>query len=244
VSAVGVRPIAIRVAFSCLHLTGSRPPSTDIGHGEFGNTVDRHGTDFLGQMLWNQVEGTEELLFSMWYPMRSNGSLRTGGKFQRRTIGYCSWWFSGQGKIGVHLEDSRRVYNGENSCRLRYYWETQSENCLSSRRKYFNLVRREGEIWDSRSTDQHFLDFGIVVGFATRPLFPEENATASHWMRGWVGHRAGLEGVVEWQFFTLPGLELWIFSRSVVHPLARQHKSYGFFQKRDSRARRLGGKIQ
>jgi hypothetical protein len=39
-------------------------------------------------------------------------------------------------------------------------------------------------------------------------LPPEEIAPGTHWIGGWVGHRAGLDDVEKRKFCTLPGLEL------------------------------------
>jgi hypothetical protein len=36
----------------------------------------------------------------------------------------------------------------------------------------------------------------------------EERAPGTHWIRGWVGPRAGLDDVKKRKFLTLPGLEL------------------------------------
>jgi hypothetical protein len=37
---------------------------------------------------------------------------------------------------------------------------------------------------------------------------PGERAPGTHWIGGWVGHRAGLDDVEKRKFLTLPGLEL------------------------------------
>jgi hypothetical protein len=42
-----------------------------------------------------------------------------------------------------------------------------------------------------------------VVSFTSRPLYP-----GTHWIGGWVDHRAGLDDVEKRKFLTLPGLEI------------------------------------
>jgi hypothetical protein len=45
---------------------------------------------------------------------------------------------------------------------------------------------------------------------ASRPnrFTPGERAPGTHWIGGWVGSRAGLDGVEKRKFLILPGLEL------------------------------------
>jgi hypothetical protein len=38
-------------------------------------------------------------------------------------------------------------------------------------------------------------------------LHPEETATGTHWLRGWVGSRVGLEAVEERKILPLPAIE-------------------------------------
>jgi hypothetical protein len=47
---------------------------------------------------------------------------------------------------------------------------------------------------------------------------PGERAPGTHWIGGWVGHRACLDDVEERKFLTLPGLEL----RPLGHPARSQ----------------------
>jgi hypothetical protein len=59
----------------------------------------------------------------------------------------------------------------------------------------------------------HVFLTSVLVGgewSASRPcLFtPEERAPDTHWIKGWVGPRAGLDEVEKRKFLTLPGLEL------------------------------------
>jgi hypothetical protein len=60
--------------------------------------------------------------------------------------------------------------------------------------------------------DRHFLDLGTswrwVVSFTPRPLYPRERDTGTHFIRGLVDPRAGLDDMEKRKFFTLPGLEL------------------------------------
>jgi hypothetical protein len=52
-----------------------------------------------------------------------------------------------------------------------------------------------------------------VVGFTLRPLNPRGKSPRYPLIGGWVGPRAGLDGVEKRKFLTLPGLELRPFSR-------------------------------
>jgi hypothetical protein len=65
--------------------------------------------------------------------------------------------------------------------------------------------------------DAYFLDLRTnlrwVVCFTPRPLYPRERALGTHWRRGWVGPRAGLDDMEKTKFLTLPGLELRTFGR-------------------------------
>jgi hypothetical protein len=59
---------------------------------------------------------------------------------------------------------------------------------------------------------QIFLTSALVGGewSASHPsrFTSGESAPGTHWMRGWVDPRAGLEDVEKRKFLTLPGLEL------------------------------------
>jgi hypothetical protein len=70
----------------------------------------------------------------------------------------------------------------------------------------------------SAFVDPHILDFGIssrwVVSFMPRPLYPRENRSLYHWIRGGVGPRTGLDDVKNREFLPLPGLELRLLCRS------------------------------
>jgi hypothetical protein len=46
-----------------------------------------------------------------------------------------------------------------------------------------------------------------------RPLYPAERYPGTHWIRGWVDPRAGLDDVGKRNFLILPGLELRPFGR-------------------------------
>jgi hypothetical protein len=50
----------------------------------------------------------------------------------------------------------------------------------------------------------------VVEWSASRPVrfTPEEKAPGTHWIGGWVDHRAYLDDVEKRKFLTLPGLEL------------------------------------
>jgi hypothetical protein len=65
-------------------------------------------------------------------------------------------------------------------------------------------------VWGSGRIDPHFLDLGTcwrwVVSFTPVPLYPGESAPGTHWIRGWVGPRTGLDDVEKRKFLTLPGL--------------------------------------
>jgi hypothetical protein len=51
---------------------------------------------------------------------------------------------------------------------------------------------------------------------------PEERATGTHWIGGWVGRRAGLDDVEKRKFLTIPGLEL--------RPLGRPARSQSLYR--------------
>jgi hypothetical protein len=57
-----------------------------------------------------------------------------------------------------------------------------------------------------------FLTSALVEGerSTSRPgrFTPEERAPGTHWIRGWVDLRAGLDNLEKRKFLTLPGLEL------------------------------------
>jgi hypothetical protein len=57
-----------------------------------------------------------------------------------------------------------------------------------------------------------------VVSFTPRPLYHRERVPGTHWIRGWVGPRAGLDDVDKRKFLTLPGLEL----QPLRHPVRSQ----------------------
>jgi hypothetical protein len=64
----------------------------------------------------------------------------------------------------------------------------------------------------SRCINTHFLNWALVGGerSASRPcrFILEERALGTHWIRGWVGPRAGLYAAEKRKILTLPGLEL------------------------------------
>jgi hypothetical protein len=66
-----------------------------------------------------------------------------------------------------------------------------------------------------------FLDLGTswrwLAGFSPGRFTPEEGAPGTHWIGGWVDHRAGLDDVKR-KFLTIPGLEL----RTLGHPARSQ----------------------
>jgi hypothetical protein len=78
--------------------------------------------------------------------------------------------------------------------------------CLTS-----SALRHEG-VWRSGCVDPHFVDLRTgwrrVVSFTPRPLYTRERAPSTHWIGGWVSHRAGLDDVEKRKFFTLPELTL------------------------------------
>jgi hypothetical protein len=47
-----------------------------------------------------------------------------------------------------------------------------------------------------------------MVSFTHRPLYPRERAPDTHWIRGWVDPRAGLDDVEKRNFCTLTVFEL------------------------------------
>jgi hypothetical protein len=55
--------------------------------------------------------------------------------------------------------------------------------------------------WESGGIAPCILDIGTswrwLVSFTPRPLYPRERAPYTHWTRGWVGPRAGLDTVVK-----------------------------------------------
>jgi hypothetical protein len=68
----------------------------------------------------------------------------------------------------------------------------------------------------------HIFLASVLVGgewSATRPscFIPEQWTLGIHWLGGWFGPRAGLDGVKNRKFLTLPGVEL---QPSVLQPAA------------------------
>jgi hypothetical protein len=63
-----------------------------------------------------------------------------------------------------------------------------------------------------------------MVSFTPRPLYPGERAPGTHWIEGWVGHRADLDDVEKRKFLTLPELEL--------RPLGRPARSQSLYRLR------------
>jgi hypothetical protein len=76
--------------------------------------------------------------------------------------------------------------------------------------------------------DPHFLDLGTswrwMVSFNPRPLYPRERTPGTHCIGGWVDPRVGLDNMVKWKFFTLPGLE--------PRPLSRPASSQSLYRLR------------
>jgi hypothetical protein len=70
--------------------------------------------------------------------------------------------------------------------------------------------------------DPCFLDLGArwrwVVCFTPLPLYPQGKSPYTHWIRGCVGPRAGLDAMDIWKFLTLLELEL----RPLGHPACSQ----------------------
>jgi hypothetical protein len=66
--------------------------------------------------------------------------------------------------------------------------------------------------YGSGCIDHIFLTSALVGGewSASSPgrFTPEERASVTHWIVGWVALRAGLDDFEKIKFFTLPGLEL------------------------------------
>jgi hypothetical protein len=62
---------------------------------------------------------------------------------------------------------------------------------------------------------------------ASRPgrFTSEERALCAHWIGGWMGFRAGLDGMNKLKFLTLPELEL--------RPLGRPARSQSLYRLRD-----------
>jgi hypothetical protein len=73
--------------------------------------------------------------------------------------------------------------------------------------------RRMGE-WIYRSTFS-VLDttWRWMVSFTPQPLYPRGKSPDTHWIRGWVGRRAGLDNLEKRKFLTLPRLELRLLGR-------------------------------
>jgi hypothetical protein len=65
--------------------------------------------------------------------------------------------------------------------------------------------------YGKRSYSSSVLDLGIrwrrVVSSMLRTFYPEERAPGTHWIRGWVGSRAGLDTVEKRRYLALPGIE-------------------------------------
>jgi hypothetical protein len=45
-----------------------------------------------------------------------------------------------------------------------------------------------------------------VVSFTPRPLYQQGKIRDTHWRRGWVSPRGGIDGVEKEKFLPLPGL--------------------------------------
>jgi hypothetical protein len=68
--------------------------------------------------------------------------------------------------------------------------------------------------------DPHFLDLGTRWKWsgqlhAPAPLPPGKEPPGTHWKRGWVDSRAGLDDMEKIKFLTLPGLKLRPLGRPV-----------------------------
>jgi hypothetical protein len=91
-----------------------------------------------------------------------------------------------------------------------------------------NKAPRHEDVWGSGCIDPRFLDLGTswrwVVSFTPRPLYPRERAPGTHWIRGWVNPRAGLDHMEKCKFFTPPGFEL--------QPLGRPARSQSLYRLR------------
>jgi hypothetical protein len=61
------------------------------------------------------------------------------------------------------------------------------------------------------------------------PLYPRERAPGTHFIGGWVDHRAGLDDMEKWKFLILPGLEL--PPRLLVQPVASRYIDSLFIDK-------------
>jgi hypothetical protein len=70
-----------------------------------------------------------------------------------------------------------------------------------------------------------FLTSALAGGqFHPRPLYSRERAPCTHWIRGWLDRRAGLDDVEKRKFLTLPGLEL--------RPLGRPARTQSLYRLR------------
>jgi hypothetical protein len=65
-----------------------------------------------------------------------------------------------------------------------------------------------------------------MVSFTPRLLYSRGKSPSTHWIGGWVGHRAGLEDMEKREFFTLPRLE--------IRPLGRNEDVWGEWMYRSS----------
>jgi hypothetical protein len=75
-----------------------------------------------------------------------------------------------------------------------------------------NLALRHEGVWRSGCIDPRLLELDTgwrwVVSFTPLPHYPRGKSFGTHWIGGWVDHRAGLDNMKKWKFLTLPVLEL------------------------------------
>jgi hypothetical protein len=70
--------------------------------------------------------------------------------------------------------------------------------------------------------DPHFLAGGEWSVSRPCRFIPRERARGTHWIGGWVGPRAGVDGVEKRKFLTVPGFEL--------RPLGRPARSQALYR--------------
>jgi hypothetical protein len=100
-----------------------------------------------------------------------------------------------------------RLWIGINLWTVVYECKEKLSLCLT------NYPLCQKSVWGSACIEPHIFLTAAWVGdewTASRPgrFTPEEKALSIHWIRGWVGRRAGLDDVEKRKFFTLPRLEL------------------------------------
>jgi len=100
----------------------------------------------------------------------------------------------------IHLASHRSHYVGKVA-------DIQLKHTTLFRAPVLNQEPYHEDIWGSGSVVEHILNLSTrwkwVVNFTSWPLYLQERTPGTHWRRGWVGTRAGLDRVAKRKILTL-----------------------------------------